>query len=234
MRAEINLLLQVQEKDIAIRSLQKERKQAPILLEESREGEQKTEKTLEQTKEELKNLHLQRKNSEIELESNSASIKKHEIQMFQVKTNAEYKALQNEIRDIKFAIGLQENKTLEIMEQIEKKEMELSKAKDAVTKAKDALKIYEKTVRDKIKAIDIQILEIRAERELLAGKVEEDILTRYNRIFNNKPDKAIVPIINKSCQGCHMKLPPNVINETKKAHKLIICENCARILYWPE
>ncbi|MDD5756941.1 MAG: C4-type zinc ribbon domain-containing protein [bacterium] len=37
---------------------------------------------------------------------------------------------------------------------------------------------------------------------------------------------------NNSCGGCHMTLPPQVVNEVRKLDRLVLCESCSRILFW--
>ena len=36
------------------------------------------------------------------------------------------------------------------------------------------------------------------------------------------------------CQGCHMTLPPQQVNEVRRADKLNLCPTCQRILYIKE
>ena len=45
---------------------------------------------------------------------------------------------------------------------------------------------------------------------------------------------AFVAIVGESCGGCHRVEPPQVINEAQKKDKIITCEFCARLLYWPQ
>jgi predicted nucleic acid-binding Zn-ribbon protein len=33
---------------------------------------------------------------------------------------------------------------------------------------------------------------------------------------------------------CHVRIRPQVLNELLSTHKLILCENCGRILFWRE
>lgn len=232
MRTEIDLLLQIQEKDISIRSLQKERQQAPEELEKTKNEVEQADNLLKEKQEELKRTQVAHKELEMDLDTKLGNVDKYDKQLFQIKTNEEYKALKKEIHDLKFAAGLQEDKILEKMEEVEKTRTEIKRLEKEVNQSKEKLKQHEKEVEARLKDIDAKISQLQKEKEDLMSKVPEDLKDRYSRIFENKPDAAIVPIENKSCGGCHIKLPPNVINEVKKARQPIICENCARILYW--
>ena len=63
--------------------------------------------------------------------------------------------------------------------------------------------------------------------------VEARLLKQYERILKGLEGLALVPVVHNSCGGCHMELPPQVVNETQLHDKWIVCESCARILYWP-
>lgn len=232
MQPEIVLLLQIQEKDIAIRSLEREQKMAPEALNETKKIVEQADIALKQKKEQLKNIQVTHKGLEIDLDSKMGNVKKLDTQLAQVKTNEQYKALQKEINDLKFGAGLQEDKILEKMEETEMIQKEIEKLKEDVDKTKEDLKRHEKEVKSKLESINSQMSQAKKEREELTSNVSKSILDRYNRIFNNKHDAAIVAVANNSCGGCHMKLPPNVVNEVRKRHNIILCENCARILYW--
>jgi len=71
----------------------------------------------------------------------------------------------------------------------------------------------------------------KSQRAELAVKIDKKILERYERILDNRDGRAVVSIANDACQGCFRVLPPQVINEVRMRNALIICENCARILY---
>ena len=55
-------------------------------------------------------------------------------------------------------------------------------------------------------------------------------LDRYDQVFGRK-DKALVPIQDGVCSGCHMKLPPYIIHDAKKRAEMVSCEFCGRLLY---
>ncbi len=68
-------------------------------------------------------------------------------------------------------------------------------------------------------------------RKQVFPDVDKGILSRYERILENKEGLAIVPLKDRSCGGCFMSIPDQVVNEIKMYEQLIFCEMCARILY---
>ena len=66
------------------------------------------------------------------------------------------------------------------------------------------------------------------------AKASDNDIEQVAVILNNKKDAAIVFIESGAhCGGCHMKLPPQVINDAKNASKIVGCNFCGRILYNP-
>ncbi len=234
MQKDIKILLEIQELDMTIRAFAREIEQAPRDLNTAKENVEQMKVRFAEGKENSKKLKVIRKELEIDLDSQGEEVKKYEMQLTKVKTNEEYKVLQKQITDLKFKSSLKEDKILEQMEQIEKATGDVKKLEQEVSQAQEQLKQKEKEVAARVEQLKGQRAEKEKEKEQLLSQVSVELLDTYARIFNNKTDRALVAINNKTCGGCHMKLPPNVINETKKGHRVILCENCARILYWSE
>ena len=56
----------------------------------------------------------------------------------------------------------------------------------------------------------------------------------YKTIFKKKNGISLSPVTGDFCSMCHMRVRPQVLNELKERNKIILCENCGRILYWKE
>ena len=62
-------------------------------------------------------------------------------------------------------------------------------------------------------------------------KVEERLLNSYDRIRTNyRNGLAVVPVERDACGGCFNAIPPQRQSEIKQRKKIIVCENCGRIL----
>ena len=62
-------------------------------------------------------------------------------------------------------------------------------------------------------------------------KVEERLLNSYDRIrANYRNGLAVVPVERDACGGCFNAIPPQRQSEIKQRKKIIVCENCGRIL----
>lgn len=233
MQEELKILLQIQEKDIDILDLERKSKKMPQELDAAKNAVEQVKVELNNKKEAVKRLQVAHKSLEIELETELENVKKNEITLTKVKTNEEYKAVQKQIMDIKYKAGLAEDKILEKMEEIEQAKKIIKETEEKVAATHGELQKQEKEVKDQVAAIMQHMGKLKQEKEELKSRVDESLWQHYNRIFENKSGAAIVPIENSICQGCHMKLPPDVVNQTRKAKEAILCENCARMLFWP-
>jgi predicted nucleic acid-binding Zn-ribbon protein len=56
-------------------------------------------------------------------------------------------------------------------------------------------------------------------------------LLPYERIRKNyRNGLAVVPIVRDACGGCFNAIPPQRQSEIRQRKKIIVCENCGRIL----
>lgn len=68
-------------------------------------------------------------------------------------------------------------------------------------------------------------------------KLMEHISTRWVRVYErltSKYGRAVVPVVGKICLGCFQGVPPSFFSEVTSDHPVKVCENCGRILYFPE
>jgi len=89
----------------------------------------------------------------------------------------------------------------------------------------------ETKVQDEVAKNQLQIDELRARRQTMVVGVDMPTLNRFEKIVNSKNGIGIVPVINDSCDGCHMRIPPQMIGKVKRCQELVTCLNCSRILY---
>ena len=64
----------------------------------------------------------------------------------------------------------------------------------------------------------------------MAADTSPSLLMKYERVFANKRDFAVVRIEKEHCRGCNMKLPPQVINDAINPAKIVACNFCGRML----
>ena len=181
------------------------------------------ESQLSGTKKKLETAVESRKHTESSLHDNENA-----------KTNEQYRAFVQQIGTVEEEIKFLEDKQISLMEDLEQ-------GKTIEKDCKDQLKTEESAIADELNELDDRFNELtersnqmKLDRRRMAENCDGNLLKKYSRILNNKKDAAIVFIESGAhCGGCHMKLPPQVINDAKNASKIVGCNFCGRILYNP-
>ncbi|MFA5146104.1 MAG: C4-type zinc ribbon domain-containing protein [Candidatus Omnitrophota bacterium] len=234
LEEQMKLLVELQALDTQILKMERELASIPDEIrnmDEEFKGKMDTLKALEDG---LKTLQLKRKEKEVELETKEGSIKKLQIQLYQLKTNKEYTAMEQEIGRIKADNSLIEEDIIKIFDQVDAEQKKIAKEKEVI-KAEEAVNNEKKKRRqEEAKVIGAETEKLKAGRAVLSSKVDKVILDKYEKIIKSKDGLAVVPVAHDTCQGCFRVLPPQVINEIRMKRDLILCDNCARILYSEE
>jgi uncharacterized protein len=228
---QISLLVKLQGIDMQIYGLKSEAEEKPIEsrgLKESLEGKKTGVKESETR---LKALQLKHKEKEMLLSSKEAEIKKLEGQLYQIKTNKEYSAMIGEIGSRKADNSILEEEIINLIDCIDraKSEVEQEKSKFAEESVRIENKIKE--VEKSLNAILSGIEELDKKRMEITPLIEGKLLAEYERVLSARNGQALAAVVSGNCGGCHMHLPPQVVNEIKIGQSIIRCENCQRILY---
>lgn len=148
-----------------------------------------------------------------------------------ITTQKEYFALQKEIETMQKEKSRMEQDLLTRMGTLE----ELQKERDEVSsqcQVEEAAFLKKKQEMENANThFDAENNELKLKREDISREISPKQLNHYNRILAHKGPPALVPIIERTCQGCHVTLPPQVYNDVRKANSIITCSYCGRILY---
>ncbi len=227
----IELLIKVQALDTRTYELNRLKGEKPRALEEFRQAVQLEKDSLARAKEDLKAIQLKKKDKELELQKKEEEVKKFQTQLYQIKSNKEYKALVGQIEGLKADDSVLEEEIIVFFDEIDKANKEISEAEDSLKKEEAKLKEAEETLKKEISQINSELDKLRGEKEKIIANIDKIILGKYEHILKNKNGLAMAQLVNDVCQGCNMNVPPQVINEIKMKKELIICESCSRILY---
>ena len=72
----------------------------------------------------------------------------------------------------------------------------------------------------------------KATRTELVQNVESDLRRKYEMIFSRRGVLAVVEVRSGICQGCRMRVPPQLYNEIQRNEQVILCPSCQRMLFW--
>jgi predicted nucleic acid-binding Zn-ribbon protein len=231
----IRTLIKIQELDLEMDELRERARAIPIESAQLDAELAEARDAVEAAKAKHLELEKQQRHEELVLDDKNTLLKKYDQQLFSVKTNKEYKAILAEIDLAKAEISAIEDRILELMTDIDH-------ANGEMTSADQTLRDEEAKVAGSKRELDAELetvkrdLEDREQRkQALVPGVDEDLYGLYERIRKAKTNgPGAVPIKNDSCSGCYMQIPPQVVNELIAGDRIITCQSCSRILYWPD
>ena len=228
---QLEMLLRLQEVDAEVYRLNREKGLKPAILDRSRQQLSAQKGRLETAEKELREFQVKRKAKEVELETREDQVKKYQVQLYQVKSNKEYTSLQTEIAGLKADNSLLEEEILRLMEEMDQRKGQVDQMKQELDRLTQAYRQEEARIQKEVEALEKEIEQLLQRRQTFTPEVDPKLLSRYERILGGREGLGMVPIDETSCTGCHMQLPPQVINEVRLREKITTCENCSRILY---
>ena len=234
MADQMELLKQLQAWDGELYKLRRLQQEKPRELERVAADVASQEATLKAAEGHLSALQLSQKEKDMELQTREASIRKLQGQLFQVKTNKEYSAMQREIESLKADKSLLEETILGLLDGVDEAGKARQRERDALAVQQERQRVERARIDRELAEIAEQVAKLEQARETLAPQVPSPTRSVYEQILNVRAGLALVPLLNDSCGGCHQRLPPQVINEVYLKAKLVTCEHCSRILYFDE
>jgi predicted nucleic acid-binding Zn-ribbon protein len=160
-----------------------------------------------------------------------ALVKKYEKQSENVKNNREFEAINKEIEMQQLEVKLCEKHIKDAGEEIAEKADSLEKANKAIASKENVL-TNKKAELEKIIAHNEKdekhFNKLAAEAK---EHVEPRLMTSYTKIRTSyRNGLAVVAVERDACGGCFNSIPPQKQSEIRQRKKIIICENCGRIL----
>ena len=176
-------------------------------------------------------LEMDRKTLELDAGTRRESINRLKTQQYETRKNDEFRAMANEIERYEKEVQAIEDHELELMEQAEKVKVEVGAEEKKAAGARESIARQMTDLDEKGKALESRLNELTVERTEMAGKIEEDLLARFERLFASKGDAAIVALEHEVCTGCHMKITTQTAHRVRNGKEIVSCEQCGRILY---
>jgi len=180
----------------------------------------------------VEELQKQRRDLDRKLVIQQEKINKYKTQRLAVKTNKEFTALELEISELENSNSETEEEIIKLMLDIDKANEELESTKKELKVQEDIFQKKKDEILNEVKNLNKQIKEWTNKRNGFAGSISPSLMSKYNDWRKRKGGSLVAVIKGQTCSGCHLTLPPQLINEVRKKKDYHICNSCGRILYW--
>lgn len=232
MRDDIQQLVNLQELDQKIDSLNKELERIPKEQDLARERLANDEAAVAQAKSNLQQNEIATKNVDLDRKTRKDTIEKLKNQQFETKKNEEYTKLGEEVKRYAEMVDELETQELELMEKSDQ-------CRTAIEKAQAALAKTQSLVDDEIAELEArantrrdEVADLTIKRAAGAAEVEEDLLSDYTRLYKKRAGKAVCKVNpQRICSSCHVQVISSTFAAAKSGEIIAECDNCGSLLY---
>lgn len=144
----------------------------------------------------------------------------------------ELQAMQDEIAALQRRVRQLEDQELEVMEQIEPLDAQLTTLAGRRSELDATATDLRVRIAEGEVAIDAELVTVAAEREAAAAGIDPDLLAQYDDLRPKLGGIAIARLVGGHCQGCHLALSAVEVDRIRKlpAEEPATCEECGRLL----
>jgi predicted nucleic acid-binding Zn-ribbon protein len=228
---ELEQLLVLQDRQQKIKQIQTEVETLPLQKKSLEAQLAASVAGVEVLKQKARRVEMDRKKLELDVGTRTESISRLKTQQYQTRKNDEFQAIGHEIERYENEIRKIEDEELELMIEADKLKADLGVEEKKAATVKESIARQTADLDAKSKTLESRLEELTKERAEIAGKIDEDLLGRFERLFKSKGDAVVVPLEHEVCTGCHMKVTTQTAHRAKAGKEIVSCDNCGRILY---
>ncbi len=231
MHPELEQLLVLQDRQQRIKQIETEIGTVPLQKKSLEAQLAASVAAVEVLKQKARQVEMDRKKLELDVGTRAETISRLKTQQYQTRKNDEFQAIGHEIERYENEIRKIEDEELELMVQADKIKEDLGEEEQTAAAVRESIARQTKDLEEKSTTLQSRLEELTKERAEIAGKIEEDLLSRFERLFKSKGDAVLVALEHEVCTGCHMKVTAQTAHRVKAGREIVSCENCGRILY---
>lgn len=170
-----------------------------------------------------------------EMEQAKRLIEKYTEDQNNVRNNREFDLLNKEIEYNKLVIEHDEKKIKDAKNSELQKNEELEKTKVQLEERTKDLELKKSELDEIVTETKAEEEKLREQARNLEHSIEARLLASFKRIRkNSRNGLGIVYVERDACAGCFSKIPPQRQMDIRMRKKIIVCENCGRIMIDPE
>lgn len=232
MHPDIQTVIDLQATDREIARLSAEIAYLPKHIKEIESKLAGTQGRLEADKQSLIENQKERKKLEGEVTKIQDKASKFKGQIFEVKTNEQYKALQHEIEFCEKEVRGIEDKILERMVAAEELDARVKKAEKTLAAERTEVEKEKAEATARTRVDQEKLDRLQRERDEYRRKLPSDVVQNYDGIARTRKGIAVSEVREGTCMECRVRLRPQAYQEAKTNDRIRYCENCTRILYY--
>ncbi len=240
----IDQLLDLQEQDSVIKSLEKQVHDIPKRRKLEQEKLEDYKRELDQARETLERTQKVEAQSQLDSDQQAAQIAKYEKQRQEVKTNNEYAALGRQIDSCRRVKAEYDERVAKAREHIEAVQENIAMFEARLAEESAQVESYVDELRAQLVEAQEKLLAAQEVRDEKAKPLQEPGKRRFLDYYD-RLRKKYFPVVfrvreGNGCPGCHMVLPASKMQEAQRNAKLadtpekmnlVACDYCGRLIF---
>jgi predicted nucleic acid-binding Zn-ribbon protein len=233
LKEQLTYLLQLQTIDTRVKELEATRSVLPTKLEPLRKDLAKLEGMLGGERAKLSETETWQKQQRDLLDREQEALRSAKNKLQGSKTGKEYNAASREVDNKRKSISERETELKKVLEGLSAGNATIAERDTAVGRLRQQVAAEEADVAATIADLGRQIEEASTGRNELRAKIDKSWLKTYDTLYARR-GFAVSPVIAGTCQGCQMRIPPQLNNILARMETLEMCPRCGRIIYRKE
>lgn len=223
-------LYRLQEVDLEIESNERALSQIASQLGES-QAVVRTQNQLQLEQQRLEESRRKQRSAEWEVEDLVTKLTAAEETLFsgRIKNPKELTNLQHEVDAFKARRDQLEDKTLEIMDQVELSETRVATISNKLETLKAEWQRQQQQLSDESEKLKAILSDLGHKRQLLADEIDPQAIEFYQVLRKGK-GTAVARVEQGICRGCRISLPTTELQQARSGN-LVQCSSCGRILF---
>jgi predicted nucleic acid-binding Zn-ribbon protein len=181
---------------------------------------------------ELETLTARQNDLESRLAANEAKMKDRRMRLARIRNDKDLGVARRDVELLKEETGAIETELIGVLEQVESANAKLRGIEEEVGRLRTEMEKESGELRETMDKLSGEIERERNARGGLIKNLDEDLRRKYEMIFSRRGGVAVVEIREGICQGCRMRVPPQLFNEIQRNQQVFLCPSCQRMLYW--
>lgn len=225
-------LIELQRIDDEIRTHKKQRDELATNLERLKKILTQMGASLAEKKERLSDNLRWSEDKRIELQADAERINAAKTKLVAVTRTKEYQAMTKELDQLRRKYQDDETELERLITVIAETQQLVDAEEAKLAEIQAEVEREEATSAERLAELDRIINSVGGKKQEIGANLPRNVINSYERILDKRDGIAVVPAVMGSCNGCQMRVPPQVWVKIQLGRELFQCSNCNRYLYY--
>jgi predicted nucleic acid-binding Zn-ribbon protein len=193
----------------------------------------RSENELQEAKEAYKRTRIESDDQQVQLKQREAKIADLQRKLNECKSNAEFKALKDQIAADKQANSVLEDEILDKLERLDELQQRIHDTQAKLKRTREETEKTEQRVTGEQVTLAADLERAQEQLRRAESALPAEFKADYERIVRARGEDALAPVDGETCGGCFTILTPQTMNELYMS-KIVFCKSCGCLLYLPE